>query len=110
MLRTCIGTTEGGSSTKGYPTPFTEAKVPPFGLNGRNGNGDISRLGRGAEEALLRTGEETIIVRRGEEELFRGGSGEKEALYRAGEEALCELLPEEIPGLPRNRPAEFSPR
>ena len=108
MLRTCIGTE--GSSTKGYPTPFTEAKVP-FGLNGRNGNGDISRLGRGAEEALLRGGpEETIIVRRGEEELFRGGSGEKEALYRAGEEALCELLPEEIPGLPRNRPAEFSPR
>lgn len=25
-------------------------------------------------------------------------------------EVLSELLPEDIPGLPRNRPAEFSPR
>ena len=39
--------------------------------------------------------------RNGVGDMSRGG---------AVEEALCELLPEEIPGLPRNRPAEFSPR
>ena len=93
MLRTCIGTE--GSNAKDYPN-FAENKI-----RFENGNGDIVS-GRGGG----------IVSGHG------GGHGSGHGrLNQWGEggatdikEALSELLPEEIPGLPRHRPGEFSPR
>ena len=85
MLRTCIGTE--GSNAKDYPN-FAENKI-----RFENGNGDIGG-GRGG----MNVGGHSRANRWGE-----GGATDIK-------EALTDLLPEEIPGLPRHRPGEFSPR
>ena len=89
MLRTCIGA--DGTTAKDYPNypNYAENKI-----RFENGNGDLvnnRHNGRG------------------------GGLGAVAAPWAHHpphhlKEALSELLPEEIPGLPRHRPGEFSPR
>ena len=92
MLRTCIGA--DGTTAKDYPNypNYAENKI-----RFENGNGDLvnnRHNGRGGGG---------------------GGLGAVAAPWAHHppqhlKEALSELLPEEIPGLPRHRPGEFSPR
>lgn len=89
MLRTCIGTE--GSNAKDYPN-FAENKI-----RFENGNGDIVS-GRGGGNVSGHGSGHGRVSQWGE-----GGATDLK-------EALSELLPEEIPGLPRHRPGEFSPR
>ena len=89
MLRTCIGTE--GSNAKDYPN-FAENKI-----RFENGNGDIVS-GRGGGNVSGHGGGHGRVNQWGE-----GGATDLK-------EALSELLPEDIPGLPRHRPGEFSPR
>jgi len=51
-----------------------------------------------------RYAESKIPFHNGNGDIFHGSGGAEL------KEALSELLPEEIPGLPRHRPGEFSPR
>ena len=94
MLRTCIGA--DGSTAKDFPN-YAENKI-----RFENGNGDLSsnRLDRrhvgggggnhwGAGNGL------------------NGGHNHSHSDMK---QALTELLPEDIPGLPRHRPGEYSPR
>lgn len=81
MLRTCIGA--DGTTAKDYPNypNYAENKI-----RFENGNGDLvtnRHNGRGAWPTQPPPDLK---------------------------EALTDLLPEEIPGLPRHRPGEFSPR
>jgi hypothetical protein len=82
MLRTCIGA-EAGTAAKDYPN-FAENKVR---VAAHNGNGDLPGH---------------------REQAGRGWGGEVVTTTELGE-VLSELLPEDIPGLPRHRPGEFSP-
>jgi len=91
MLRTCIGAE--GVTPKDYPN-FAENKVRVA----QNGNGDIP----GHREA----GPGTFPTRR--EASVTGGLWPGQTNPALGE-VLTELLPENIPGLPRHRPGEFSP-
>ena len=91
MLRTCIGA--DGSTARDYPT-FAENKI-----RFENGNGDLvnhhrpgSHRHHGGEPG-------------GSNHWSEGHNGHTDL-----KEALTDLLPEEIPGLPRHRPGEFSPR
>ena len=88
MLRTCIGA--DGTTAKDYPNypNYAENKI-----RFENGNGDLVNNRHNG----------------------RGGGGAVAAPWAHQpphhlKEALSELLPEEIPGLPRHRPGEFSPR
>ena len=85
MLRTCIG--DGSTAAIDYPN-YAENKI-----RFENGNGDLSNHHRGHH-------------RGGGGNHWRDGGGGHTDL----KEAMSELLPEEIPGLPRHRPGEFSPR
>ena len=89
MLRTCIGTE--GSNAKDYPN-FAENKI-----RFENGNGEIVS-GRGGGNISGHGVGHGRVNQWGE-----GGATDLK-------EALNDLLPEEIPGLPRHRPGEFSPR
>ena len=83
MLKTCIGGTEG-STAKDYQN-FAENKI-----RFANGNGEVGRRGMTGAPALP-------------------PHWTAECATNNIKEALSELLPEEIPGLPRHRPGEFSP-
>ena len=90
MLRTCIGS-EGGGPGAEYPN-FAENKVR-VAHNGHNGD----LVGH--------------HVRDNNHHHVHGGGwsvGEAVTSSELGE-VLSELLPEEIPGLPRHRPGEYSP-
>ena len=95
MLRTCIGA--DGSTAKDYPN-YAENKI-----RFENGNGDLchNKVDRyhGSEGA-------------GSHQWGRGesaGGAHSRNGHTDLKEAFSELLPEEIPGLPRHRPGEFSP-
>ena len=89
MLRTCIGAGEGGGPGSEYPN-FAENKVHVT-HNGHNGDvhhvRDVNHVGHHGGW---------------------GGVGEAVTSSELGD-VLSELLPEEIPGLPRHRPGEYSP-
>ena len=90
MLRTCIGADGGGPGAE-YPN-FAENKVR-VAHNGHNG--DLAGH----------------HVRDINHHHVHGGGwsvGEAVTSSELGE-VLSELLPEEIPGLPRHRPGEYSP-
>ena len=95
MLRTCIGA--DGSTAKDYPN-YAENKI-----RFENGNGDLchNKVDRyhGSE------GAGSHQWGRGEP----GGGAHSRNGHTDLKEAFSELLPEEIPGLPRHRPGEFSP-
>ena len=94
MLRTCIGADGGGPGSE-YPN-FAENKVR-VAHNGHNGDLAGNHHVRDINHHVHHGG---------------GGGG-----WSVGEavtsselgEVLSELLPEEIPGLPRHRPGEYSP-
>ena len=88
MLRTCIGA-EGGGPGSEYPN-FAENKVRVHAHNGHNGDLAGHHVSRDINH-------------------HHGWSvGEAVTSSELGE-VLSELLPEEIPGLPRHRPGEYSP-
>lgn len=90
MLRTCIG--DGSTAAaRDYPN-YAENKI-----RFENGNGDLSHHHRGVNH------------RGGGSNHWRDGGGGHHP-HTDLKEAMSELLPEEIPGLPRHRPGEFSPR
>ena len=104
MLRTCIGA--DGTAAKDFPN-YAENKI-----RFENGNGDIlsgrgeRHRGHGAGGGDSNHWREGGGVTRG----HNGHSAHAHNGHTELKEALAELLPEEIPGLPRHRPGEFSPR
>ena len=92
MLRTCIGS--DGTNAKNYQN-FAENKIP-F----QNGNGDC----RGGHKSGTQS---RVQNHRGYNggDIQWGPNGETNV-----KETISDLLPEEIPGLPRHRPGEYSPR
>ena len=91
MLRTCIG--DGSTAAaRDYPN-YAENKI-----RFENGNGDLSHHHRGVNH------------RGGGSNHWRDGGDTGHHPHTDLKEAMSELLPEEIPGLPRHRPGEFSPR
>ena len=101
MLRTCIGA-DGTAPAKDYPT-FAENKI-----RFENGNGDLVNHHRpggvGGSGRLLHAGSGGGANHWGDPD--HGGHHGHTDL----KEALNDLLPEQIPGLPRHRPGEYSPR
>ena len=97
MLRTCIGA--DGSTAKDYPN-YAENKI-----RFENGNGDVchNRLDRhqdGLDAHLGHSGAN-----------HWGGAGPGRGHSNPDiKQNITDLLPEDIPGLPRHRPGEFSPR
>ena len=90
MLRTCMGT---DASTKEYP--------PTSNYHSSNGGGlAASSSGGAAGVGIGVSGKE--IYDNGD--IF---SAKKADEFR---EALADVFPEDIPGLPRHRPGQFSPR
>ena len=62
----------------------------------------------GTETSVIIIGGGSIIGAGGSNHWRDGGGGHHP--HTDLKEAMSELLPEEIPGLPRHRPGEFSPR
>ena len=104
MLRTCIGA--DGTAAKDFPN-YAENKI-----RFENGNGDILS-GRGERHRGHGAGGGDSNHWREGGGVMRGHNGHSAHAHNGHtelKEALAELLPEEIPGLPRHRPGEFSPR
>ena len=101
MLRTCIGADGGGPGSE-YPN-FAENKVRVAAHNGHNG--DLTGHNHHVRDINNHHG------------VHHGGGGGGGGGWSVGDavtsselgEVLSELLPEEIPGLPRHRPGEYSP-
>ena len=93
MLRTCMGT---DASTKEYPMQqqtHHNYHQQNGGSNGGGGGGLMSHAGGGSTKEIYDNGD-----------IF---SAKKADEFR---EALADVFPEDIPGLPRHRPGQFSPR
>ena len=103
MLRTCIGA-DGTAPAKDYPhPPFAENKI-----RFENGNGDLVNHHRPGGGRLLHGGSGVGANHWGDPDhgAHHGHNGHTDPL----KDALNDLLPEQIPGLPRHRPGEYSPR